>query len=172
MGRGGPEHRYIQQLIKQYAEGLGYKAEIEANVLGGRGIDVALTKGEVTIACEICVTTDDAHEQGNVEKCLAAGYRYIAVVSPDAKRLAKLRAAIGTRVIGADSERLRFFTPENLLSFVQELEVEQLNTEKTVRGYRVRTTYRAVGNDEAKDRREAVSRVVAKAVTRLRKRNP
>jgi hypothetical protein len=67
---------------------------------------------------------------------------------------------------------LRFFTPENLLSFVQELEVEQLNTEKTVRGYRVRTTYRAVGNDEAKDRREAVSRVVAKAVTRLRKRNP
>jgi hypothetical protein len=172
MGRGGAQHRYIQQLIKQYAEGLGYKASIEENVLGGRGIDVALSKGEVTIACEICITTDDAHELGNVRKCLAAGYKYVAVVAPDAKRLGKLKAAIEVRVTEAEAERLRFFTPESLLGFVQGLEVRKLDTEKTLRGYKVRTTYKALDADEAKDRREAISRVVAKAVTRLRKRDP
>lgn len=71
LGRGGSEHRYLQNLIKQYAEGLGYRASIEEPVLGGRGVDVALSKGNISIACEISVTTDDAHEQGNVQKCLA-----------------------------------------------------------------------------------------------------
>jgi hypothetical protein len=35
LGRGGTQHTYLQQLIKQYAEGLGYRASIEENVLGG-----------------------------------------------------------------------------------------------------------------------------------------
>jgi Type IV secretion-system coupling protein DNA-binding domain len=56
-GRGGKEHQRIQRLIKEWAEGRGYRATIEAQTLGTRAADIALEKEGISIACEICVTT-------------------------------------------------------------------------------------------------------------------
>lgn len=168
LGRGGPEHKYLQQLIKQFAEGMGYRASIEGSVLGTRGVDVALKKGQISIACEISVTTDELHELSNVRKCLAGGYQHVAVVCPEGKRLAKLGAVIGQALTDPERERVRFFTPQDLFAFIQELEVRQLNQEQTVRGYKVKTSFRTLDGEEGKDRRQAVSQVVAKAVRRLK----
>jgi hypothetical protein len=171
LGRGGPKHRYIQQLIKQYAEGLGYRATIEGNVLGGKGIDVALQKGKTTIACEICITTGDTHELANVRKCLAAGFKHVAVVAPDTPRLNKLRAAIERELLETERSQVQFCLPDELLAFIRETEVRQLDTEVTVRGYKVKTSFTGLDPAESSDRRQMVSRVVAKAMHRLKERN-
>jgi hypothetical protein len=170
MGRGGPEHVYLQQFIKQYAEGLGYRASIEECVLGRRGVDVALTKGDVRIACEICITTETDHELGNVQKCLEAGFDHVVVVTKNTKRLERLKEVIGPRLAPAERERVQFLTPDSLFAFIQELEIRDLNTEQTVRGYKVRTIRHRLDHDESQSRREAVTQVVAKAMKRLDER--
>jgi len=168
MGRGGPEHIYLQRLIKQYAEGLGYRAGIEEQVLGGRSIDVALVKGDTSIACEICMTTDDDHELENVRKCLAAAYTHTVVVTPAPERLRRLERAISSQLTAEERGRVKFFVPDELFGFIRDLEVQQLNSEGMVKGYRVRTTFQSV--DDMKHRREAVSHVVAASLQRMSKR--
>ena len=82
----GPSHQVLAaaghntsiytKLVKRLAESQGYRATIEKEILGGVGkIDIALEQDEEKIACEISVTSSGRHELGNVQKCLAAGYR-------------------------------------------------------------------------------------------------
>jgi hypothetical protein len=144
---------------------LGYKAGIEERVLGSRSVDVALTKGDTSIACEICMTTDDDHELGNVRKCLAAGYRHTVVVTPTPERLGRLERAISPHLTEDERKRVKFFVPDELFAFIRDLEARQIDTEGMLKGYRVRTTFQSV--DDMKHRREAVTHVVAKSLQRM-----
>jgi hypothetical protein len=146
---------------------MGYLANIEEKVLGSRGIDVALKKGSISIACEICITTDDQHELENVRKCLEAGYLHVAVVSPEPKRLTKLKAAIESKLTAPERQRVRFVGLEELFSFIQELDIGEMEKEKTVRGYKVKTNYQPLDAEQSKQRRGEISGIVAKAVKRL-----
>jgi hypothetical protein len=170
LGRGGDQHRYLQQLIKQYAEGLGYRAGIEENILGGRGIDVALRKGDVTIACEICITTDDVHELGNLRKCITAGYKHVVATSPDEARLVKLKKLVTGELNRDELSHVKFLVPEELLAFIQEVAVTQLDRERTVGGYKVKTQYKSLDADERRDRRQTISKIVANASNRVHQR--
>ncbi len=170
MGRGGPEHKYLQQLIKQWAEGMGYRASIEKAVLGRRGVDVALEKEGMSIACEISVTTSEQWELGNVRKCLSAGFAHVMMVCPDSKQLAKLRKGIEQELVDEERARVHFFLPDEMFAYVEELEVQSLEQEQTVRGYKVKRSFRTMSAAERSDRREVVARVVAGAVKRRRER--
>ncbi len=130
-----------------------------------------MEKGTTTIACEICITTDDAHEVGNVQKCLAAGFQFVAVVCPDGKRLQKLRAAVEKSIGESELARIRFLSPDDVLIFVRDVEIRQLEKAKNVQGYKVKTAFKPLNAGEQNDRREAVSRVIAKAVRRVQGRS-
>jgi hypothetical protein len=83
-GRGGAEHKALQQFVKQIAEGFGWRATIEKPVLGGRGhVDVALERGDLKIAVEISVTTPVEKEMENLRKCLEAGFNPVVMLCPD-----------------------------------------------------------------------------------------
>ena len=44
-GRGGAQHKYLQNLIKKWAESKGFRVTVEKTVLDGLGqVDVALEK--------------------------------------------------------------------------------------------------------------------------------
>jgi len=168
-GRGGPLHQEIQRQIKAWAEGIGYKATIEGQVLGSRAADVALEKGDISIAVELCVTTEFVHELGNIRKCLDAGFQYAVALSPDPERLAKLRGVVEQQLDEAELERVRFFSLPELFQFVLEHD-SQTNESKTVRGYKVKTSYRPAGDGAGAARQQAVSQVIAQAMKRLRER--
>jgi len=122
-GRGGEHHKYLQQLIKRWAEGRGYAVAIEKPILDGLGlVDVALEKGSRTIACEVSVTTDADHEIGNVQKCLAAGFQDVIVVSSEKKVLSSVRQALVGALSAAQYRQLKFLTPEETFSFIDSLE--------------------------------------------------
>ena len=127
-----------------------------------------MEKGDVSIACEICITTDDAHELGNARKCLAGGFTHVVAVSPDQKRLDRLEKYVKKQVAATELERLRFHSPEALLQFVQDLEISRLKQESTVKGYKVKTSYRKLDAADAKDKRTAVSAVIATAIKRMK----
>jgi hypothetical protein len=169
LGRGGQQHKYLQQLIKQWAEGLGYRATIEAPILGGQGsVDVALEKPHRSIACLVSVTTSDRWELASVRKCLEAKAHLVALVCPDAKHLSKLRTGIEPNLSDEERQQVRFFLPEELFAHVQELELKDLEQERTTRGYKVKTKYKSLDATDSDERRNAISEVVAKSIKRSR----
>ena len=124
-GRGGEHHKYLQQLIKRWAEARGYMVTVEKTILDGLGsVDVALEKGSHLVACEISVTTDAEHETGNVQKCLAAGFHEVILVSSEKKVLTTVRQALVAALSTAQYRQVKFCTPEEAFSFLENFEVK------------------------------------------------
>jgi hypothetical protein len=168
-GRGGQQHKYLQQLVKRLAEDKGYKAVIEQPILGGVGsVDVSLEKGGRRIACEISVTTDSEQELGNIQKCLASGYDQVILLSPERKDLNLIREFV-TQTLGAEHmQKVFFYVPEEFLGYLEEAAAGAATTEGTVRGYRVKVKYKPVGPEEKKSKRQAISQVIVQAFKRLK----
>jgi hypothetical protein len=150
LGRGGKSHVGLQQKIKAYCSGMGYRATIEQPILDGKGsVDVALEKDQETIACQISVSTPVDQEIMNVKKCLSAGFVYVVLFCEDRKKLGQLRRAAGEEVSEKDSERLRFFSDyDDFVSFIQELVAKAASTETRVNGFRVTRNYVPLANKE------------------------
>ena len=163
-GKGGAEHTYLQELVKRWAEEQGFRAAVEEQIPGTReSIDVALYRGETRIACEITVTTPLEYEAGNVEKCLAAGFGKVAVISLKKPRIEKLAKLLSSSLPPESFKRVHFFTPEELLSFLAEEPTEERQGE--VRGYKVKVRYRNPGDDRLK----RVAEIVARSMSGLQK---
>lgn len=168
-GRGGQQHKYLQQLIKKLAEGKGYKATIEDQVLGGTGsVDVGLEKDGYRIACEISITTSDEHELGNIQKCIAAGFNQVAMISPEKKVLTKIKRLVEDALEKESFKKVAFLTLEDFVALLEEREAKSASTEKTVKGYKVKVKFKPIAEEEKTTRREAISQVVMKAVKRMK----
>jgi hypothetical protein len=169
LGRGGGQHRYLQHLIKRWAEARGHRATIEQQILDGLGsVDVALEKGELRIACEISVSSSAEQEVGNVQKCLAAGFAHVAVISPERKTLTRTREVVAAALDEGLMARVRCVTPEELFAFLEELDANAAATDETVRGYKVKVRYQPVGEMERETKKQAISQVILGALKRLR----
>jgi len=163
-GKGGAEHTYLQELIKRWAEERGFRAMVEEQIAGSReSIDIALYRGDARIACEITVTTPLEYEVGNVEKCLAAGFGTVAVISLKKARLAKLDKLLRESLSPGMYEKVQLFTPEELLSWLAGQPVHE--EVGMVRGYRVKVRYKNPGDD----RHKRVAEILARSLSGLQK---
>lgn len=117
-GRGGAEHKYVQDLVRRIAEERGFTVTIEKRVFDGHGhIDVALEREGLSIGCEISVSTRATHEAGNLAKCLAAGFDYAVLITTKERVRRTARAMMGD----ADSSKMKFVTPEGFYILLEEL---------------------------------------------------
>lgn len=123
-GRGGEHHKYLQQLVKRWAEAKGYRVTLEKPVLDGLGIiDVVLEKtGRPPVACEISITTPAEHELRNAEKCLVAGYEHVFMVAPDKDALSRVRARAASVLTPTQLRKVRFVLPEEVFASVSMLD--------------------------------------------------
>lgn len=123
-GRGGAQHKYLQDLIRRWAEGRGYEVTLEKPVLDGLGIvDVVLEKrGRSPIACEISVTTSPEHELANAQKCLAAGFEHVFLVAPDKEVLNRVRSRAASVLNPNQMKNVQFVLPEQVFASVSVLE--------------------------------------------------
>lgn len=169
LGRGGAQHKYLQQLVKRWGEDKDYRVTIEKPILGGVGsVDVALERDGVRIACEISVTTSVAHELGNIEKCLATDFTHVAFIASEKKVLTRAKKVIGGALSETSFERVQFFAPEDFLLFLEELDAQAASKEETVRGYKVKVKYRPINEEEKKARKQAISKTILQALKRLK----
>jgi hypothetical protein len=66
LGKGGEQHKAMQQRIKEAADLLGFRSAIEKQIGESQeSIDLFLERGDQRIACEISVSTTIDHEVGN-----------------------------------------------------------------------------------------------------------
>jgi hypothetical protein len=156
-------------LIKRIGEEHGYRATVELPVLDGVGsVDVALKNDSRAIACEISVTTGVDHEMSNLQKCLAAGFAYVLLVSPDPRHVAQLNRAPAVAVPAAELDRVRVLTAEGVICFLDELAAGDGTREERVGGFKVKTKFRAVPPDEQASRTGAISRTIGESLKRLK----
>ena len=168
-GRGGRQHKYLQELVKRLAEDQGYKATIEQEILDGVGsVDVSLEKDDQKIACEISVSTSAEHELNNVQKCLAAGYTSVVMLGMDSKVLKKVRTTVVAALDPASLDKVRFCTPEEFLGYLKETATSTPIAGQSVKGYKVKIKYRNVEEQDGKAKKQAVSQVILQALKRLR----
>lgn len=161
-GKGGSQHRYVQHLIKQLAEERGLRAVIEESVEGGQ-VDVGLHQGDLSVACEISVTSTPEYEAQNLAKCVRAGFVRIWAVAPDAKRRRAIRQSAEARLAPEDFARVEFLTTEEMVVALDGLVVPEPE-EKVVLGYRVTSSRRALSPGEAMERRAAVARILSQSI--------
>lgn len=172
LGRGGRQHKYLQQLVKQIAEERGYRAVIEETILDGSGrVDVSLSRAGTRIACEISVTSTQDQELGNVEKCLAAGYDQVILLSPERRQLNLMRKFLGPNLDPDISARVHFLLPEEFLAHLDNLGKTAETSTDTVHGYKVTVTRTHLSEAETQMRRQAVAQVMARSLKRLAKEN-
>jgi hypothetical protein len=165
LGRGGSQHKYLQELVKRWAEGHGYRATIEKQILDGLGsVDVALERDERSVACEISVASTGEQELRNIEKCLAAGFDEVAVVSLEKQNLRRAREVVSSNLEEHLRVRVHFLTPEELFTYLEAQPETPEESEEIVGGYRVRVSYKGVGAKERKAKTRAVSEVILRTV--------
>lgn len=175
LGKGGAQHKAIQQRLKESAEQCGFYAAIEKEIPTG-SIDLFVEKAGYAIACEISVTTTIDHEVGNALKCLREGFLYVAIICQDEARLQKIESSIVSS-LGPDlAARVSYFQPDQFISHLREIGpglkepppvTNPASKAPTIRrGYTVRRTTRPLTGDEHKSREQATIEQLAALMKR------
>ena len=121
-GRGGPQHKMLQQLARQWGEERGFRANLEEDILGGAGrVDVVLVRGDERIAIEVSVTSSPAEVAETVGKCVASGFDHVVVVANDENDLGRAEQSTFEMIPAKDKTRVRFVLPDGLRSFLDQL---------------------------------------------------
>jgi hypothetical protein len=153
--------------VKRWAEAKGYRATVEEPLPSGGRVDVALRREGHSLACEISVTTGADHEIGNVEKCLAAGFDEVVLLSLHRGTLGKVRQALDLRLPPAAATRVRCMSPEELFTSLDAPAPEP--EESTVAGYKVKVRYRPPEGEAASHKSKAVAEILMKSLKRLKR---
>lgn len=115
------QHEAIKKRIMHEAEALDYKAEWEQPVLDGKGrVDVLLTRGTATIACEVSITTTIEHEVQNVSKCIQAGFGKVVVICMSTKRLRNIETAVNASIESLEVSRVHYCLPSEFVTKLYE----------------------------------------------------
>jgi hypothetical protein len=168
LGRGGPEHQYLQELVQRWAEAKGYRAVIEEPLPTGGSVDVSLRREGHSLACEISVGSTVEQEIGNVEKCLKAGFDEVVLLSLHRGTLGKVREALFARVAEKDRSRLKFLSPEEFFTVLDA--PAPAAHETTVGGYKVKVKYRPESEKSATRKSRAVAEILLKSLKRMKEK--
>lgn len=166
-GRGGAQHKYLQELVKRCAQAHGYVATVEEPILGGAGcVDIALRRGADLVACEIAVTSSPAQEVAHIQNCLSAGFGRVMVISLRKKTLTAIEQALEEAVGSGDRSRVQCVTPEEAMTYLEGSAGAEV--ESTVRGYRVRVSLADRSREDRARRARTVSEVIARTMRRFK----
>lgn len=121
-GKGGPKHRYLQQLVKELGEQQGFRATVEAKLSGGLQADVLLERDGLAVPVEVSVSTPVEWELRSVRAYLAAGYPRVAVLLAKTARVGgRFRENLMAALKPDERERVSLLAPEEVPDFIASL---------------------------------------------------
>lgn len=165
-GKGGPEHRALQALIRRLGEERGFRATVESPLPGGGSIDVSLERDRQFVACEISITTRTGHELENLRKCLAVNADWVLFVSPFERTRRELEALARRRLEARDCSRIAYLGPGEIPLFLDGIVAEQSRSRTTIRGWNVSGSTVSLPPDEATRRKRELARILIGAHSR------
>jgi hypothetical protein len=137
-GGGGARHSEIERFVQEHAEAAGFRVTLEETILGGLGrADVILRKHDLTICCEVSVTTTREHELLNVKKCLEYGADHVWLIANTERHKVSLERHIRPVLSESESKKTSIMTPDEVPILLALYGVKVVQGEKVVRGWRV-----------------------------------
>ncbi len=134
-GRGGTQHREIQEMIKGIGHDLGFGVSIEAKCETSDGaIDVLLRGEETTIAVEVSITTSPEHELENLKKCLKEPVDIILCVSPDNAHRVAIQNLVLEHLPQSQAQKIKYLRPNALAAYLEQFDERETTL---IRGYEV-----------------------------------
>ncbi len=159
------QHRYLQTLIKRTAESRGFIATIEEQTEFGNGrVDVSLQRNDFKIAVEISVTTESEWEVHNIEKCLSNNFDVVISCSSDSKTLEAIKRKAKQKLSDTNINKVRFFTPDELSEYLDDIVVKDASTEQRIKGYRVKVNYNSVSGNKMDRKKESIGKIVLDSI--------
>lgn len=162
-------HRYLQNILKRIGEDNGFVVTLEQQVFGGIGrVDVALEARSLRIACEIANTNTAQYEIQNIQKCLAAGFDEVVVISSDKKHLSNIRKNAESVIADSLFSRVHFLEPELFHLFLEKLnsETNADSKDQKVKGYRVNVSFKDTSEADEEIREQAITEILKNAEVR------
>jgi len=151
-GKGGDLHKYLQMMIKEQAELFGWKAAIEERISRSlESVDVGLTKDDMRVAIEISSTTQPDQEIYNIRKCLEAGYDYILSVCNNKESLQAIKKEARKNFTTRESQRIRFYIPEQIKGFLSSLDPTRIVSEKGIVSDQIKKEKQLLNTKEASE---------------------
>lgn len=80
------------------------------------------------------VSTTPEHELGNIEKCLEAGCRHVALVSPHRRKLTRIQEAVAASLAPEQTQLVGFYTPAEFILKLNDWALEEPADGKSGRG--------------------------------------
>jgi hypothetical protein len=106
------QHEKLKKEITAEAESLDYTVLAEKDVPQHGRIDLVLTRGERSIACEVSVTTPPYMEADHIRLRLKAGFGHVAVISANRRKLHLIEAAFLEQGGGTEASKVGFYSPK------------------------------------------------------------
>lgn len=134
-GRGGTQHREIQEMIKGIGHDLGFGVSIEAKCQNSDGaIDVLLNGEKTTIAVEVSITTSPEHELENLRKCLKEPVDLVLCVSPDDTHRLAIQNLCLEQLPQTQAHKIKYLRPSALAAYLDQFDERET---RLIRGYEV-----------------------------------
>jgi hypothetical protein len=175
MGRGGDDHQMIVDQLAREGGNLGYKASKEASRTGGRA-DLTLENRKRRIAIEVAIRSNTAEEVDHLTNGLEAGFDFVVSVSPLENVRLNIEKAAKKKFTKPEIKRLRFFTPEAMSAWLEELADEDAESAgpppeeiKRIGGRAVRIKHRETSSEERRKVEAEQIEVIAAEVNRNRR---
>jgi hypothetical protein len=102
----------------------------------------------------------------NIEKCINAGYETVVACSKDKKTFEKICKQVETKLNKEAQNKVHIFGPDSLFLFLDQQLAREASTEERIKGYRVKVSYNAVSESEAKAKQDSILRVIVDAERR------
>jgi len=110
------QHESLKNEIRAEAESLDFTVSPETSIPQHGRIDLVLTRGGLSIACEISVTTPPEKEADHIRLRLKAGFQHVAVISANRRKLNLIQDAYLRLGGSRDAVRVGFYTPKEFFT--------------------------------------------------------
>ena len=168
LGRGGENHRALQDRIKTLGESYSYRAEVECPTPKGGAIDVSLQKQNFKIAVEISETTPVAYEVKNIRKCIDCKYDLVIMTSPNSNHLKSIKSKVRQTFAEQDIQKVVFISPDEIKDHISSLEARFASGSTIQAGWTLKTLYTPIEelSEEDVSARQAKFKLMAESQRR------
>lgn len=165
-GRGGAIHKSMQQIIKRHANGLGLRADIEAELPNqGGAVDILIQSESKSIAIEVALHSPIEQEIKNIQKSLDAGIEEIIVVSDNQTHLENIRKRADENSVPLNT--VTFLHNDAVGDYFANLVPQTPTGGMIVQGYKVETTHASLTDEEKESRDNNINKMISEHIQQI-----
>ncbi|WP_340201978.1 type IV secretory system conjugative DNA transfer family protein [Ascidiimonas sp. W6] len=154
------KHRAIQNYVLSLGQQRNFITQLEVPTADGGRIDVVLKRDKLKIAVEVSVTNTTDYELQNITKCLREDMSHVFLISESKVHLSNIKKKAKEKFDALMYKKISFGTPAQFLTFLGKFETKPKKAIKQVRGYRVKSNYKDIGNSDAHSRNQKIQDII------------